>query len=135
MAVFAGAGVGWFIGRSGPSEKVKAARKEQGTLIASGLMAGAAIMGTLGSVLLLKDMWLWVYERLGLGLQYPPMEYVDVVKMSAEKGTGAFAHYYESIWGQLVSVFIGVAGLIACCWHLARKGARMQLEEEEAADQ
>ncbi|MFA9472738.1 MAG: OPT/YSL family transporter, partial [Deltaproteobacteria bacterium] len=50
MAVFFGAAVGHFIGRSGRTEAEREARKDQGTLIASGLMAGAAIIGTIGAI-------------------------------------------------------------------------------------
>ncbi|MBN1910805.1 MAG: oligopeptide transporter, OPT family [Pirellulales bacterium] len=45
MAVLAGAFVSYLIGKTGGSEKVRQARRSQGILIASGLMAGAAIFG------------------------------------------------------------------------------------------
>jgi putative OPT family oligopeptide transporter len=51
MAVLAGAVTAWLISRTGKSPEVKSARAEQGILIASGLMAGAAIFGILGAVL------------------------------------------------------------------------------------
>jgi len=127
LAIFAGAGVGHFISRSGKSEEEKAARKEQGTLIASGLMAGAAIMGTIGAFLLLPQLRK-PFEWIGIDITHAPMKYLDVVFMS-EEGSGAFAHWYEGIGGQLLSV-VGVAGLIYGCYFLARKGAKAQMEEE-----
>jgi putative OPT family oligopeptide transporter len=51
MAVLAGAAVAWLISRTGGSPKVRSVRAEQGTLIASGLMAGAAIVGIVTAVL------------------------------------------------------------------------------------
>ena len=42
MAVLAGAFTSYIVGKTGGSEKVRKARREQGVLIASGLMAGAA---------------------------------------------------------------------------------------------
>ena len=44
MAVLAGAFVSHIVGKTGGSEKVRKARQDQGILIASGLMAGAAIL-------------------------------------------------------------------------------------------
>ena len=114
MAVFFGAAAGHFISRSGKTEEEREARKEQGTLIASGLMAGAAIVGTIGAILLLPQL-------------LAPMLYIDVLHHS-EQGAGAFAGWYQGIGGQLVSV-IGLFGLVALCYLLARKGARWQMEE------
>jgi putative OPT family oligopeptide transporter len=115
MAVFFGAAVGHFISRTGRTEAEREARKEQGTLIASGLMAGAAIIGTIGAILLLP--------QLG-----EVMLAVDVLHVS-EEGAGAFAGWYEGIGGQLVSV-LGLAALVAACYILAKVGAKWQLEEE-----
>ena len=44
MAVLAGAFVAYIVGKTGGSEKVRKARQDQGILIASGLMAGGAIL-------------------------------------------------------------------------------------------
>jgi hypothetical protein len=119
MAVFFGAAVGHFIGRSGSGEEERAARKEQGTLIASGLMAGAAIIGTIGAILLLPQVG-------------EPMLMVDAVYLS-EQGAGAFAEWYEGIGSQLLSV-LGLAALVAVCYLLARTGARWQMQEEGEAE-
>ena len=51
LAVLAGAAVAWIISKTGRREEVKRMRAEQGTLIASGLMAGAAIIGLFTAVL------------------------------------------------------------------------------------
>ncbi len=51
MAVLAGAFVAHLVGSTGGSEKVKKARQDQGILIASGLMAGAAIFGIITAIL------------------------------------------------------------------------------------
>jgi len=114
-AVFFGAAVGHFIGRSGRTEAEREARKDQGTLIASGLMAGAAIIGTIGAILLLPQVG-------------SPMLYVDVLHAS-ENGAGVFAHWYEGLGGQLMSV-LGLAALVAACFFLAKVGARWQMDEE-----
>jgi len=51
LAVLGGAAVAWLVARTGGREEVRRARAEQGTLIASGLMAGAAILGIVTAVL------------------------------------------------------------------------------------
>ena len=56
IAVLGGAAVAWLIAKSGGSEEVRKARSEQGTLIASGLMAGAAIIGIVTAVLRLPQL-------------------------------------------------------------------------------
>jgi putative OPT family oligopeptide transporter len=120
MAVFFGAAVGHFIGKTGKTEEEREARKEQGTLIASGLMAGAAIIGTIGAILLLPQVG-------------EPMLMVDVLHFS-EENAGTFAQWYEGFWGQLVSV-LGLAALVSACFFLARKGAQWQLAEEGESDE
>ncbi|MBW1808122.1 MAG: oligopeptide transporter, OPT family [Deltaproteobacteria bacterium] len=62
MAVLAGAICAWLISKTGGSEKVRKTRAEQGTLIASGLMAGAALIGILAAVFRLPS--------LGAPIQY-----------------------------------------------------------------
>jgi putative OPT family oligopeptide transporter len=118
MAVFFGAAAGHFISRSGTTDEEREARKEQGTLIASGLMAGAAIIGTIGAILLLPQVG-------------EPMLLIDVLHQS-EEANGPFADWYEGIGGQLVSV-VGLFALIAVCYLLARRGAAWQLDEEREA--
>jgi hypothetical protein len=78
-------------------------------------MAGAAIVGTIGAILLLPQVG-------------EPMLMIDVLHQS-EEAAGAFATWYEGIGGQLVSV-LGLGALVAGCYFLARKGARWQIEEE-----
>ena len=120
IAVFFGAAVGHFVGKTGKDEEEKAARKEQGTLIASGVMAGAAIVGTIGAILLLPQVG-------------APMQHRDLHHLS-EQGAGVLAGWYDGWWGQFVSV-LGLAGLVLACYFLAKVGARWQLKEEREAEQ
>jgi hypothetical protein len=102
-------------------------------LIASGLMAGAAIIGVIGAFLLLppdEPPLKWIG---GLGLEHAPIRYVDAVYMSTSAGSGAFSNWYGGMGGQLVSV-LGLAGLVLCCYLLARVGARWQRDEERSAE-
>jgi hypothetical protein len=78
-------------------------------------MAGAAIIGTIGAILLLP--------QLG-GV----MQHIDVLHLS-EQGAGTFAAWYEATGGQVMSVF-GLGALVVACYLLAKTGARWQKQEE-----
>jgi putative OPT family oligopeptide transporter len=69
MAILAGAICAWVIGKTGKKDKVKKARAEQGTLIASGLMAGAAIFGILTAVFRLPALGAPI-RHLSVGAHY-----------------------------------------------------------------
>ena len=46
-----GGAIAWFVGSRSKDEEVNKARKNKGTLLASGLLAGAAIMGVVSAIL------------------------------------------------------------------------------------
>ena len=125
MAVYAGAGFGWWIERTGRDERERERLRDQGTLIASGLMAGAAIVGTVGAIFLLPQ---WTK----LGLSAPPMKLIDLVHHAGEHG--GWNAFYEGFGGQLVGL-LAFVGLGFLCWVIARHGARLQAEEEARAGQ
>ena len=120
MAVLAGAVVSWIVGRTGGSEEVREARTEQGTLIASGLMAGAAIFGVITAILRTPDVG-------------APIRYLSFgVDFSLQDGvlSETAAHWYEGFQGQIIGLvmllLLGVA-----CYFLARLGARWLLEAQQ----
>jgi putative OPT family oligopeptide transporter len=126
LAVLAGAVVAWIVGKTGGSEKVRNARNEQGILIASGMMAGAAIFGIFTAIA----------RQTALGA---PIQYISVgekfwVEVAAS-GEGYLqseaAHWYEGLTGQGIS-FVMFVGLGVVCFLLARKGAEWFLAEEAA---
>ncbi len=123
MAVYAGAGFGWWIERTGRDERERERLRDQGTLIASGLMAGAAIVGTVGAIFLLPQ---WKM----LGLSEPPMKLIDLVHRAGEGG--GWTAFYEGFGGQLAGL-LAFLGLGLLCWAIARHGARLQAEEEARA--
>jgi putative OPT family oligopeptide transporter len=113
MAVLTGGFASWLIGRSGSSEEIRKARQGQGTLIASGLLAGAAIIGTIGATMRL--------DLLGNVAQY----------LDLRRYSDAFAEtYYEGFGGQIVSLLM-FAGLGFVCYVIARWGAREELSSDE----
>jgi putative OPT family oligopeptide transporter len=121
MAVLAGAVCAWIISRTGGSEEVRKARTEQGTLIASGMMAGAAIFGIITAAMRLTD--------LGALIQYTSVGVVFSVKDGVlnEKA----ASWFAGAEGQLISVGMLVLLSIAC-YGLARLGARWSLGSQTA---
>jgi len=121
MAVLLGAFTAWIVARTGGSERVRKARAEQGTLIASGMMAGAAIFGILVAALRLPDLGAPI-RFLSIGEKY------DLVEGQL-KDIGK-AHYYEN-FGMLIS-FIAILGLAFTCYLLASWGAKGTIAEEDA---
>jgi len=121
LAVLFGALTAWIVSKTGGSDRVRRARSEQGTLIASGLMAGAAIFGILTAVMRLSD--------LGSPLQYfsvgVQMEVVDGLLRETP------AHWYEGFGGQGLSFLMYVL-LAVGCFLLARWGADGTMAEEDA---
>ena len=120
MAVLAGAVVAWIVGRTGGSEEVREARTEQGTLIASGLMAGAAIFGVITAILRTPDVG-------------APIRYLSFgVDFSLQDGvlSETAAHWYEGFQGQIIGLVMLVLLGIAC-YFLARLGARWLLEGQQ----
>ncbi len=113
MAVLAGGVASHLIGRTGGTEEIRKARQGQGTLIASGLLAGAAIIGTIGATMRL--------DLLGNVAQY-----LDVRKYSEP-----FIHgYYEAFGGQLVTVLM-FGGLVGATYLIARWGAQTELDSSK----
>ena len=126
MAVLAGAFVAWLVGRSGKKEEVRQARREQGTLIASGMMAGAALFGILTAIL----------RQVALGA---PIQYLSIGERFSVKATAAgdaflhseASHWYEGFTGQLISLLM-LLGLSLVCYLLASKGADWSMAEQGA---
>ncbi|MDX2437140.1 MAG: oligopeptide transporter, OPT family [Acidobacteriota bacterium] len=123
MAVLAGAVVAWIVGRTGGSEEVREARAEQGTLIASGLMAGAAIFGVITAILRTPDVGAPI-RFLSFGVDFTLQD--GVLSETA-------AHWYEGFQGQIIGlVMLLLLGL--ACYFLARLGARWLLEAQQSED-
>jgi putative OPT family oligopeptide transporter len=111
MAVLAGGLASHVIGRTGGSKEERAARRGQGTLIASGLLAGAAIIGVIGAT-----------------LRIIPVGEKSIAAFLDLRGVSdAFTHaYYEGFGGQLVSVLMFI-GLVLVTYVIARWGGRKEL--------
>jgi len=113
MAVLAGGIASYIVGRTGGTDVVRKAREAQGMLIASGLLAGAAIIGTIGATMRL--------DLLGNVAQY-----LDVRNYSEP-----FVHgYYEAFGGQFVSMLMFV-GLVGACYIIAKWGAQTELDDSK----
>ena len=125
LAVLFGAFVAWIVGRTGDNKRVREARKEQGILIASGMMAGAAIFGIITAVL----------RQAVLGA---PIKYISIGERFWIEQSGGepyllseAAPWYEGTLGQGISMAMYVA-LAVACFLLAKKGAEWFIQEEDA---
>lgn len=121
MAVLAGALASWVVGKTGGSDRVRELRQEQGTLIASGLMAGAAIFGVITAALRTKDFGAGI-RFISVGEKFSFDEAGNLVSEAA--------HWYEGFQGQFIGLIMLFA-LAYVCYLLARLGARWQMEGED----
>jgi putative OPT family oligopeptide transporter len=121
--MLAGGAVAWLVERSGKTPEEREARTGQGTLIASGMMAGAAIIGIVSAVLRL-DWTSYAIRFLSVGIDY------EVVSTAAGVTTlkETPMPWYEGFTGQALSLGMFVA-LIVATYLLARWGAAMQRKE------
>lgn len=117
LAVLAGAFTAWIIAKTGGSETVRQARAEQGTLIASGLMAGASIFGIVTAVLRLGDIGQPIH-LIAVGVQF------GVLKDTP-------ADWFKGFEGRLIGLIMLVV-LAVLCYLIARLGARWDLASRPA---
>jgi putative OPT family oligopeptide transporter len=126
-AVLAGAAVAWLVSKTGGSDKVREARAEQGILIASGLMAGAAIFGIISAV--------FRVPKLGALIQYVSVGvdfWLEDVAGTAVLEEHAHA-WYTGFQGQMIGLVMLLV-LAFACFLLARLGAKWMLESEQGED-
>ena len=129
MAVLAGAFVAHIVGKTGGSEKVRKARSEQGILIASGLMAGAAIFGGIVTAILRQPALKAPIQYISLGEKF----WLEHTEPAGDLLQSKTEEWYEGISGQGISLAMFLALALTCFW-LAKKGAEWFLQEEEAAE-
>ncbi len=122
-AVLAGGFVSWLVSKSGKTPEEREARNNQGMLIASGMMAGAAIIGIVSAVLRL-DWTSYAIRFLSIGVDYEVAEAAGGATTLKETAQG----WYEGFGGQILSLGMFVA-LIVITFLLARWGAKMQERE------
>ncbi len=123
VTVLLGAICAWVISKTGKTAEIKAARAEQGTLIASGMMAGAAMVGILTAVLRLPNLG-GLIQYFSVGVHYELGD-VNGTAVLVEQAT----HWYEGFEGQLISVVM-LFLLAVTCYGLAKLGAKWALQDE-----
>jgi putative OPT family oligopeptide transporter len=125
LPVLIGAFVAWLVGNSGKTKKIQQARREQGTLIASGMMAGAAIFGIITAVLR--------QPTLGAPIKWISLgEKFTLVKDNLTGGSVLESHsaeWYEGLAGQGISLAMYVV-LALAAFGLAKLGADWFLKEQ-----
>jgi len=129
MAVLAGAFCSYIVGNTGGSERVKKARREQGVLIASGLMAGAAIFGGIVSAVLRQPDLGTPIRFLAIGEEFSRTQN-DAGEWIVQSEPRL---WFEGLPGQGISL-VAFLSLAVVCFLLARQGAEWFLCEEEEAE-
>jgi hypothetical protein len=123
--VLLGAFVAWLVGQTGGTKKVREARTSQGILIASGMMAGAAIFGIVTAILRL-DFTSYAIRFISIGeLFHVEEKIVAGVERTLLKSHSA--EWYEGFVGQGLGLGTYVV-LALACYLLARWGAAKELE-------
>ena len=126
LAVLGGAVAAWAVERTGKTNEVRQARKEQGPLIASGLMAGAALIGICIAVLRLPAVGAPI-RFLSVGVQFGLVPDTKTGEMILEDKA---AEWFSGFPGQLTGLLMFVA-LGFACYLLARLGAKWHLEGQK----
>ena len=62
LPLLVGGGIAWFVGSRSKDKAVNAARQEKGTLLASGFIAGGALMGVVSAILKFANVDWFMYE-------------------------------------------------------------------------
>ncbi len=128
IPVLIGAFFAWIIAQTGKTDEIKRARGEQGTLIASGLMAGAAIFGIVTAIL----------RQPALAAPIRFISQGEVFQLLTDEVTGKdylvsqTLPWYEGLVGQSISAVMYLL-LAVACFALAKLGADWFLEEEKQA--
>lgn len=125
MAVLAGAFVSYIVSNTGESKKVKTARREQGVLIASGLMAGGAIFGIIAAITRLT--------AVGAPIRFLSIGKVFTLDETGNGVTEKAREWFEGLPGQSISLIMFVL-LAVACFFLASQGAKWYLREEKEAE-
>jgi len=127
LPILVGGLSGWLIQRRGRDDRQKKARRDQTILVASGLMAGAAIAGIFSAIFKVVDNTYWggAFDRVVNLSHYP--------RVMAADGSLRTAPWFESS-----GVWVGagmLALLIVVCHLLAKKGAGEQIQMEDRGGQ
>jgi putative OPT family oligopeptide transporter len=110
-----GGAVSWLVGRSSKEPGVAQARQERGTLIASGLIAGGAIMSIVAALLMLDEFG-------------TPARFLSVGMRFVHEGgrwtlPAAGQPWFDGWQGQVGAVAV-YAGLLAYWYYDSRRGAK-----------
>ncbi len=123
-SVLFGAFVAWMVGQTGKTKAVTKARQEQGILIASGMMAGAAIFGIITAIL--RQATLGAPIRfISIGEKF----WLDTSETGEPYLQSEPAQWFEGALGQGISLLMFIV-LALVCFLLARKGAQWFLAEQ-----
>lgn len=128
MSVLAGAFVAYLISKTGKTQRVRDARASQGILIASGMMAGAAIFGIVTAILRL-DFTGYAIRFISVGEIFKVEEKV-IGGVTQTVLSSESAPWYGDLLGQGAGLAMYIV-LALACYALARWGAAKEIEESK----
>lgn len=80
LPLLVGGAISWFVGSRSKDKSVNNARQEKGTLIASGFIAGGALMGVVSAILRFANVDLWLTEwNAGYGEAVAIIPYIAII--------------------------------------------------------
>jgi hypothetical protein len=137
LPVLAGGFAAWLLSRRGRNDREKGARKNQGILVASGLVAGAAIAGVFSAILKTIDQKDIKFGFIDMGgadgainravnLSTEFTQQADGSWLSTER---AWFEHYGPIVGLCALILLGVL-----CHFIAANAAKKQIEAEDAGE-
>ncbi len=137
LPVLVGGFAAWVLSKRGRTDREKSARKNQGILVASGLVAGAAIAGVVAAVLKTldqKDLKLGFIDTSGFkGAINNALNFSHNCVQNAE---GVYEESGAKDWFENNGMLIGLIMIIVLaviCHFVAAAAARKQIEDEDTA--
>lgn len=135
LPVLAGGFAAWLLSRRGRNDREKGARKNQGILVASGLVAGAAIAGVVSAILKTIDQPDIKFGFIDMeGANGAINRTVNLSTEFAEQADGSWLATPME-WFEHNGPFLGLAALIllgVLCHFIAAGAAKKELEAEDA---
>lgn len=121
MPLLAGGIVSWLVMRSSKKEEVSNTRKERGILIASGFIAGGALMGMFGAVLNLEIFKKWILQHISIGMNYVWKPQI-IAGEAVEKLVGVAKPFYVD-WSHWIGLILFVM-LGAFIYYYSKRAAK-----------
>jgi putative OPT family oligopeptide transporter len=138
LPVLAGGFAAWLLARRGKTDREKTSRKNQGILVASGLVAGAAIAGVVSAILKTLDGDELKFDFIEMeGFKGAIDKTLNFSAEFAQNAAGSWKAVSEHHWFENYGMFIGLGMIIllgAICHNVAVGASKKEMAEEDSQD-